>query len=139
MKKIAIIFLFIGLSIGCESDGFNNRNPYIPNVQVNWMIDLTLPLYSNLNFATNKATNFSQGVRGVVVFSLGNNNFVAFEMACPNQELSSCSTMTIEGLNAICPCDEAEYSLFTGQSEGKQYPLKQYRVEVNGNTLLVYN
>ncbi len=47
--------------------------------------------------------------------------------------------MTIEGLNAVCPCDEAEYSLFTGQSEGKQYPLKQYRVEVNGNTLLVYN
>jgi nitrite reductase/ring-hydroxylating ferredoxin subunit len=60
-------------------------------------------------------------------------------MACPNQELSSCSTMTIDGINVVCPCDEAEYSLFSGQSPGKQYPLKQYRVEVNGNSLLVYN
>jgi len=138
MKKIAIIFLFIGLAIGCESEGFNNRNPYIPNVQVNWMIDLSLPLYSNLSFVSNHATNFSQGVRGVVIFNTGS-GFVAFEMACPNQELSSCSTMTIDGINVVCPCDEAEYSLFSGQSQGKQYPLKQYRVEVNGNSLLVYN
>ena len=138
MKKIAIIILVLSLAIGCESEGFNNRNPYIPNVQVNWMIDLSLPLYSNLSFVSNHATNFSQGVRGVVIFNTGS-GFVAFEMACPNQELSSCSTMTIDGINVVCPCDEAEYSLFSGQSPGKQYPLKQYRVEVNGNSLLVYN
>jgi nitrite reductase/ring-hydroxylating ferredoxin subunit len=47
--------------------------------------------------------------------------------------------MTIKGINAICACDNAEYSLFSGQSAGKQYPLKQYRVEVNGNMLHVYN
>jgi hypothetical protein len=31
-----------------------------------------------------------------------------------------------------------DIGLFTGQG-GKQYPLKQYRVEVNGNILRVYN
>jgi hypothetical protein len=40
--------------------------------------------------------------------------------------------MTLKGINVVCACDDAEYSLFTGQG-GKQYPLKQYRVEVNGN------
>jgi hypothetical protein len=40
-----------------------------------------------------------------------------------------------KGINVVCACD-AEYSLFTGQG-GKQYPLKQYRVEVNGNILRV--
>jgi hypothetical protein len=38
--------------------------------------------------------------------------------------------MTLKGINVVCACDDAEYSLFTGQG-GKQYPLKQYRVEVN--------
>jgi nitrite reductase/ring-hydroxylating ferredoxin subunit len=56
----------------------------------------------------------------------------AFDAACPNQAISSCSTMTLKGINVVCACDDAEYSLFTGQG-GKQYPLKQYRVEVNGN------
>jgi hypothetical protein len=42
-----------------------------------------------------------------------------------------------KGINVVCACDDAD-SLFTGQG-GKQYPLKQYRVEVNGNILRVYS
>ena len=64
--------------------------------------------------------------------------FNAFDAACPNQAISSCSTMTINGINAVCGCDNSEYSLFTGQGP-LQYPLKQYRVQVNGNVLRVYN
>jgi hypothetical protein len=46
--------------------------------------------------------------------------------------------MTIKGINAVCPCDSKEYNLFTGQG-GLQYPLKQYRVEVIGNILRIFN
>jgi nitrite reductase/ring-hydroxylating ferredoxin subunit len=57
-----------------------------------------------------------------------------------NQALSACSTMTLKGINVVCSCDNNEYSLFTGLSQGgSQYPLKQYRVEVNGTILRVYN
>ena len=80
-----------------------------------------------------------QGVRGIIVFNNSGITYNAFDAACPNQALSSCSTMTIKGINALCACDNAEYSLFSGQCAGKQYPLKQYRVEVNGNLLHVYN
>jgi nitrite reductase/ring-hydroxylating ferredoxin subunit len=39
--------------------------------------------------------------------------------------------MTLKGINVVCSCDNNEYSLFTGLSQGgSQYPLKQYRVEV---------
>jgi nitrite reductase/ring-hydroxylating ferredoxin subunit len=63
-----------------------------------------------------------------------------FLAACPNQALSACSTMTLKGINVVCSCDNNEYSLFTGLSQGgSQYPLKQYRVEVNGTILRVYN
>jgi nitrite reductase/ring-hydroxylating ferredoxin subunit len=52
-----------------------------------------------------------------------------FEAACPNKLLSACSTMTLKGINVVCSCDNNEYSLFTGLSQGgSQYPLKQYRV-----------
>jgi hypothetical protein len=42
--------------------------------------------------------------------------------------------MTLKGINVLCPCDGNEYSLFTGQG-GSEYPLKQYRVEVNGKCI----
>jgi nitrite reductase/ring-hydroxylating ferredoxin subunit len=42
----------------------------------------------------------------------------AFEAACPNQALSACSTMTLKGINVVCSCDNNEYSLFTGLSQG---------------------
>jgi nitrite reductase/ring-hydroxylating ferredoxin subunit len=77
-------------------------------------------------------------IRGVYVFNTGS-GYNAFEAACPNQALSACSTMTLKGIK-FCSCDNNEYSLFTGLSQGgSQYPLKQYRVEVNGTILRVYN
>jgi nitrite reductase/ring-hydroxylating ferredoxin subunit len=78
------------------------------------------------------------GVRGIYVFNTGS-GYNAFDAACPNQALSSCSTMTLKGTNVICTCDNTEYNLFSGQSPGKQYPLKQYRYELNGNILRIYN
>ena len=48
--------------------------------------------------------------------------------------------MTLSGINAICGCDSASYSLFTGQAAGMQYSMKQYRVEqIDAVSLRVYN
>jgi len=126
------------LLFGCSNDSPNNNNPYLPIYQVNTEINLNLPQYSDLKFVSNAVYIANQGVRGIIVFNMGS-GYNAFDAACPNQALSSCSTMTIKGINAICACDNAEYSLFSGQSKGKQYPLRQYRVEVNGNVLRVFN
>jgi nitrite reductase/ring-hydroxylating ferredoxin subunit len=69
------------------------------------------------------------GARGVIVFNTGS-GYNAFDAACPNQAISTCSTMTINGINAVCGCDNATYNLFTRQSN-LQYPMKQYRT-MNG-------
>lgn len=123
---------------GCTSDNFNNNNPYLPNYTFTIDINMSFPSYSSLLYPSNAIYYPNQGVRGLIVFNTGS-GYTAFDAACPNQTLSSCSTMTIKGINSLCACDSAEYSLFTGQSAGKQYPLKQYRVEVRGNVLRVYN
>ena len=139
MKKYFLLLIAFPLLFGCSNDSTTNNNPYIPNFPVNVDINLNLPQYSNLKYVSNAVYIPNQGARGIIVFNNTGTTYNAFDAACPNQALSSCSTMTINGINAVCACDNAEYSLFSGQSKGKQYPLKQYRVEVNGNLLKVYN
>jgi nitrite reductase/ring-hydroxylating ferredoxin subunit len=149
MKKYFLLLIFFVILFGCSGDSKNNNNPYLPNFPVNLEVNLNLPQYSDLKYITNGVFVPNHGVRGIIIFNSGS-GYYAFDAACPNQALSSCSTMAFKKLDVndplkidkttvVCPCDNAEYSLFSGQSAGKKYPLKQYRVEVNGTVLNIYN
>jgi len=138
MKKYFFLLMLFPMFFGCTPNTINNNNPYLPNYTFTIDINMNLPAYSNLLYPSNAVYYPGQGVRGIFIFNTGS-GYNAFDAGCPNQTLGSCSTMTIKGINSLCACDSAEYSLFTGQSAGKQYPLKQYRVEVNGTVLRVYN
>lgn len=138
MKNYFALLLFTVLW-SCDSGNFNNNNPHIPNYSFSTELNLALPSYSALNFVSNAKYLSGYGARGIIVFNAGNNSFKAYDAACPNQPLSTCSTMTINGINAVCACDNISYSLFSGQSPGQQYPMKEYRVEVFGSSIRVYN
>lgn len=150
MKKISLILLVSILIFSC-SDNFRNKNPYLPDYTFSITIDTHLPSYTNLQYVSNAVYISAPGkigVKGIYVFNTGS-GYNAFDAACPNQALSDCSTTTFKSLDSkdplktdkttvVCPCDEEEYSLFSGQGK-LQYPLKQYRVEVNKNIIRVYN
>jgi nitrite reductase/ring-hydroxylating ferredoxin subunit len=141
MKKYLILIL-LPLVLCCSQDSFRNNNPYLPNYGFSTTLNLNLPQYSQLLYTANAVyvNEAGAGIRGIFVFNAGNENYLAFDAACPNQALSSCSTMTINGIKALCSCDGAEYSFFNGQAEGQQYPMKQYRVQrINATSLRVYN
>lgn len=136
-----LLFAFLLVFIGCDKENFNNNNPYLPNYGFSLNINMSLPQFSNLQFPSNAIyiNNGSSGIRGVFVFNTGS-GYVAFDAACPNQALSNCSTMILDGINVTCPCDNVSYNLFSGQAPGMQYPMKQYRVEQLDNfNLRVYN
>ncbi|TRX38971.1 Rieske (2Fe-2S) protein [Flavobacterium restrictum] len=137
MIKKMLSLLCLTLLLGCSPNSLNNKNPYLPNYTFTVDLNMSLPTYSNLKYPSNAIYYGGAGVSGIIVFNTGS-GYNAFDAACPNQAVSSCSTMTINGINAICGCDKTTYSLFTGLG-GLQYPLKQYRVEVNGTVLRVYN
>jgi nitrite reductase/ring-hydroxylating ferredoxin subunit len=139
MKKHILLLLVFPLLFGCTADKVNN-NPYLPNYSFSLNINLSLPTYADLNYTTGSYFYESQGLRGIIIFNTGT-GYVAFDAACPNQALTSCSKMTLTkgDIKVVCPCDNAEYSLFTGQSTGKQYAMKQYRVEQTGTMLRIYN
>ncbi|NMH27048.1 Rieske (2Fe-2S) protein [Flavobacterium silvaticum] len=137
--RTAITLLLFSLLVSCDDSGPARNNPYIPSVAFSIEIDTNLPLYNQLQFAGNGKYIPNAGVRGIVVFYTGS-GYNAFEATCPNQAISSCSTLEYDGGSSVtCPCDEAIYSLYTADSPGKEYPLYQYRVEVIGTVLRVYN
>ena len=142
MKKNILLLTLSSFFFSCSDNGFNNKNPYLPDYG-HFTVDINMSFYENLKYSNNGVYYPAVGIRGIIIFNTGY-GFNVFDAACPNQKpLEACSTMTINGNNAVCPCDNAEYSLFSGQCigklcTGKQYAMKQYRVEVNGNILRVY-
>lgn len=138
MKKIwLLIVLFCALS-ACSDSERSNKNPYIPNYSVNVSLNTNLPAYNNLMYVSNPVFVPNYGAKGLIVMKTGEGTYNAFDAACPNQEINSCAAMTIDGIYAVCSCDKTQYNLFTGLG-GKQYPMKQYKVEVVGSMIHVYN
>lgn len=137
MKIIISLLCFLIFLNSC-SNNTNNNNPYLPNYNFSVEFNLSLPAYSSLKYPSNVIYSASQGVHGIFVFNTGS-GYVSFDAACPNQSATSCAAMTIKGVNAICSCDKKEYSFFTGQSSAGGYPMKSYRVDVQGDVIRVYN
>lgn len=140
MKKIVLLLFLVSIISACDKDDVRNQNPYLPDYNFSIDISLDLPLYSQLNFPSNPVRVFQTGIgiNGIIVMNTGS-GFAAWEVTCPNQPITECSILEINGINAVCPCDNVEYSLFNGQGAA-QYPLKQYRVQViNPSIIRVYN
>jgi nitrite reductase/ring-hydroxylating ferredoxin subunit len=143
MKKVFSILLLIVVSLSCSKDTITNNNPYLPTYRfTSSTINLTFPLYINLQFPGNAIEYNEVGVgilNKVFIINTGS-GYLAFDAACPNQNLSSCSEMNLVGIKAECSCDGAQYSLYSGQATDMQYPMLQYRVEViNATSIRVYN
>lgn len=137
MKKV-LFALLLPLFFGCDDEGFNNNNPYIPNYSFSVDLNTNLPTYNGLKFPGNAVYVPEAGVLGAYVFNTGS-GYNAFDAACPNHEITSCSTMERVGINAVCQCDNAEYSFYSGIAEGEEYRMKPYRVQVSGDNIRVYN
>jgi len=140
MKKLCLLILFISVFFSCSDNSPSNKNPNIPNYHVDLQINTNLPAYNKLLYPSNPVFVPDHGAKGVIVMMTGPGTYVAFDAACPNQVLNSCTAMIIDGINAVCSCDKSSYSLFTGVGYAKEeYPMKQYRVETNGTMIYVYN
>ena len=134
-----ICFLFL---LGCTGNTENENCRFLVNINFNIPINISLPQYSQLQFAGNSIyiPNIANG--GVIVSSTGV-DFLAWDARDPNHPQTECSILVNSGLNATCGCDDKNtYNLVTGQATGsKALPcsLRNYRVERNGSTLFISN
>lgn len=142
MKKI---FIFISLSLflfGCSGDDEIRENPYLPDLNFSFQMDLNLPEYNQLNFPGNFYVTHNYGINGIVVYNLNNDHYMAFELSDPNHVLQGCSILNVQNTQAACSCNDGNiYTIITGQQiagEG-EYGLKPYRVERIGSVLRISN
>ena len=127
--------------MGCSKD--NNSAPncnFLVNLNVSTSLNLNLSQYNQLTFPNNPVYVPNEGNGGLIVNNTGT-GFVAFDAADPNHVFSNCSVLSINGLEGICGCNDAnKYSLFTGQpleNTELRCGLTTYFVESNGNTLYI--
>ena len=145
MRYLSILLL-VFLFLSCENNT-SNRNPFLQEVSFRFELNLNLPLYNDLNNIGNPVYvgNTGVGTRGAFVMRTSFDTFFAFEASCPNHAPNNCSTMTIQGQNVICPCEDFEYNLFTGEhlnrpdDGNRYYDLLFYRTTQSGNTVTISN
>ena len=108
------VLLFLVLILGCSKDTIQ-RNPYLADIRFQRNLNLSLPLYNQLNFVGGSILIPDIGIKGVIIFNLSGNTFLAWEATCPNHIPESCSKLDISGVLAECSCEDFQYSLATGQ------------------------
>ena len=144
--KACLALILLVLTLSCDS-GTTNRNPFLQEVGFRFELNLNLPLYNNLNNIGNPiyVGNDAVGTRGAFVMKTGLDTFFAFEASCPNHAPNTCSTMTIDGQNVVCSCEDFTYNLFTGQflnrpdDGARYYDLLFYRAVQSGSSVIISN
>ena len=155
IRSKIVIFLFMVTSVVLMISCKKSKYDVIPDVYVDFTIDLNDPEFFVLNAGTNSkivtsATN-NWGTRsagydgnGIIVYRSTMDEFYAYDRTCPyDYAVNSLSIkVNTDFLNAICPKCSTNYSLEMGGTPisgiGK-YPLKNYKTSFNGQYVRVWN
>ncbi|MCB0465077.1 MAG: hypothetical protein KDC78_05290 [Aequorivita sp.] len=144
MKNKIFFLLIVFITVSCsKKDNKQERNPFLTDPVVSLSLNLNLPEYNPLKFPGNYIVT-GQGIKGIVVYCVSENQYLAFDLTDPNHVPSSCSRMELEGVIATCPCttDDNKYYITSGQHTSEpdtKYPMQSYRAERSGNNIIVSN
>jgi len=131
-----VLLLNILLFTACDE----NKNP-IPNVYVDIYIDLTDPLYYDLQ-SVGGYVYITGGVNGILIYRSSSDDFNAYERTCPYDP--DCGRVTVDdaSLNAVdTVCCKSEFSLLLdgAVSQGPaKFPLKFYTCIYNRNAQILH-
>ncbi|MBE7628518.1 Rieske 2Fe-2S domain-containing protein [Tenacibaculum piscium] len=113
MKTIFyLLILIIGINTTVRCTDNVPVNDCFRGIEINAIIDLTLPEFQGLLVPNGSSQNTIQG-RDIYIFRTGN-SYKAFDRQCPDRNCNS--LMTFNGVEIICPCDEKKYNYISGGS-----------------------
>ena len=140
LKKIILLASFFLIASACSSDDARVNNPNLNTISFSINLNTNLPEYSVLQFPGNAVAISSAGIRGIFVINTGA-GILAWEATDPNHVPNDCSTMTLDGIEVTCSCEDNTYNLYTGQDKAQALPytLLPYRVSQSGNIITVSN
>lgn len=138
IPKYLLLFFLLPLLVSCKK---NNPNP-VPDVYVNLYLNITSTIYLELS-SVGGFVNITGGYRGIVVYRVSSDEFVAFDRACPYDWQSDNGYVTVDtsGLTLTCAACGSQYLILDGSNvKGPSaIMLKQYRNDFDGNNLHLYN
>jgi len=153
-SKITIFLIALMLTISFCS--CNKNNDVIPDVYVDFNLDISDPRFVDLNaiggtvMVDSKTNNqsYSGGYdeNGIIIHS-GVGEFFAYDRTCPHDYTLNALSIKVNidplnSLNAICPQCSTYYALPAGGTPSKgigQYPLKNYKTSFDGRFVRVWN
>ncbi len=131
--------LLIIFSSSCKRD----RNNIIPNVLVDIEFNINNPSYINLT-AVGGSMYLGGGSRGIVVYRLSQDEFVAMDRHCTYNSSDACGQVAIDNNSSLILIDACcgsqflitDGSVHTGPAT---YSLKRYQTYFDGTILRIYN
>jgi hypothetical protein len=152
-----IRFFFIMLAFAAILSSCNKKNDVIPDVYVNFSLNLNDPEFVNLNGFGGSVTvdshtnNWGTGAAGYngngIIICFGVEEFYAYDRTCPHDyAVNDLSVkVNIDPSNstiAVCPKCGTKYGLTVGGTPASgvgRYPLKNYKTSMQGNYVSVWN
>jgi len=149
---LSVIITIISILSSC-----NKENDVIPDVYVNFNIDLSDPQFIDLNGFTGtvtvdaKTNNWGVNAAGYngngIIVHAGVDEFFAYDRTCPHEYSIDGSSVKVNidpsfSIYAICPECDTKYALSAGGTPASgvgRYPLKNYKTSVNGRYVTVWN
>lgn len=153
-SKIKLFLIISTLSI--ISSGCHKKNDIIPDVVVDFNIDILDPRFVQLNaiggsITVNTSTNnerYAGGYMGSgIIITKGPDDFYAYDRTCPHDYALDQSVVPVNidpngFAKAVCPKCKTVYELIsfgTPSSGASRYPLKNYKVYFDGRYIRVWN
>ena len=144
--KARYISLFLILMLtGCQKEAYTP----LPFVEVNIQIFPNSTQYFNLNSIGGfEYLTANSPSRGIIVYRINQEEFVAFERTCPHDPdacctEAGCARLVVEENSFMISdsCCGSLYLILDGSniSGPSQYPLKQYHTSYDGTTLHIFD
>ena len=150
IRLFLIILILTGSLCACSK-----KNDVIPDVYVDFTLDLYDPEFVNLNAIGGDTVdahtnNWGRGAagfdgNGIIVYNGGDGQFYAYDRTCPHDyEVNGLSIkVNIDFTIAVCPKCGTTYALSASGTPASgigRYPLKNYRTSFDGRRYVrVYN
>lgn len=155
LKAKIIIFLITVLTAVSLNSCKKSKNDVIPDVYVDFYVDLNDIIFRDLDAIGNHVIVTSQtnlwgpnsagyDNNGIIVYRSDLENFNAYDRTCPHDfAVNGLSIkVNIDGFNAICPQCSTTYALYglgTPISGPGRYQLKNYKTFFNGQIVHVWH
>lgn len=139
IKRIGYI-LVMALLTACENDYYDDPIPQRP---LDFEVNINDPLYFNLHTLNYVYLDgLGMGVRGIILYKRGPNQYLAFERTCSFQPTDPCATLDVDptGQFMVDACCGSVFNFNGDPIGGPAYrPLLQYQTSLNGSYLRIYN